>query len=100
MNAIYPASFDPCHLGHIYIARQAKGICDHLHVVESNQDKDHMFDGRQREYILRKSMRRAFEDRWDEVTVDRGVLSVLIYFWMNPDEAGGFWEGHDNEDGS
>jgi len=57
-TAVYPGSFDPITLGHLDVARRARGLFDEVILaVGANSSKSHLFDSRQRLDLRRAAAR-------------------------------------------
>ena len=59
-TAVYPGSFDPITLGHLDVARRARGLFDEVILaVGANSSKSHLFDSRQRLDLARLALQEA-----------------------------------------
>ena len=59
-TAVYPGSFDPITLGHLDVARRARGLFDEVILaVGANSSKSYLFDSRQRLDLARLALQEA-----------------------------------------
>ena len=92
MKIVFPGSFDPITVGHIYIIEKVKDLFDDITVlVENNPAKKYMFDMDERVRLVKKALK-----KYDFVTVD--THEGLTVEYCREHGAGYILRGLRNED--
>lgn len=94
LSAVYPGSFDPFTSGHLGIVERAAELFEPFHVlVAHNEQKDHLFDGEQRERIVRRTVDELGADARIELHggltddyIERHDIDLLIRGLRNGDD--------------